>query len=177
MSNNNNHPLGEAPWGHVIFSTGLGTGFFPWGPGTVGALMALVIWYMLYLWLGAGLGITLVTLGLIVVVTVLGAWTSQVMERYWGEDPRTVNIDEYVGTWMPLLVAPTGDDHLLTGILAFLGFLFFRIIDIFKLLGCRKVEENIHGGWGVMLDDIAAGGYALLFLWLVKEFLFLPLWC
>ncbi|MCM1450152.1 MAG: phosphatidylglycerophosphatase A [Clostridiales bacterium] len=177
MSNNNNHPLGEAPWGHVIFSTGLGTGFFPWGPGTVGALMALVIWYMLYLWLGAGLAITLVTLGLIVVVTVLGAWTSKVMERYWGEDPRTVNIDEYVGTWMPLLVAPTGDDHLLTGILAFLGFLFFRIIDIFKLLGCRKVEENIHGGWGVMLDDIAAGAYALLFLWLVKEFLFLPLWC
>lgn len=168
MSNNNNHPLGEAPWGHVIFSTGLGSGFFPWGPGTMGALMALVIWYLLYWWLEAGLALTLVTLGLIVVVTILGAWSSEVMERYWGEDPRTVNIDEYVGTWMPLLVAPVGDNMIATGVMAFTGFALFRIIDIFKLLGCRRVEEKIHGGWGVMLDDIAAGGYALLFLWIIK---------
>lgn len=174
MSKNNNHPLGEAPWGHVIFSTGLGTGFFPWGPGTMGALMALAIWYGLYLWLGATLALTLATAGLIVVVTVLGAWTSAVMERYWGEDPRTVNIDEYVGTWMPLLVAPVGDHIWITMLAGFLGFLFFRIIDIFKLFGCRKVEEKIHGGWGVMLDDIAAGAYALVFLWILRVLVFVP---
>ena len=130
--------------------------------------MALGIWYALYWWLGTGLALTLTTVGLIVVVTILGAWTSEVMERYWGEDPRTVNIDEYVGTWIPLLVAPVGDHMLITALTAFLGFAFFRIIDIFKLFGCRKVEENIHGGWGVMLDDVAAGLYALLFLWILK---------
>ena len=130
--------------------------------------MALGIWYALYWWLGTGLALTLTTVGLIVVVTILGAWTSEVMERYWGEDPRTVNIDEYVGTWIPLLVAPVGDHMLITALTAFLGFAFFRIIDIFKLFGCRKVEEKIHGGWGVMLDDVAAGLYALLFLWILK---------
>lgn len=174
MSNNNNHPLGEAPWGHVIFSTGLGTGFFPYGPGTMGALMALAIWYLLYLWLGAGLVLTLVTAGLIVVVTVLGAWTSEVMERYWGEDPRTVNIDEYVGTWIPLLIAPVGDHIWITALTAFIGFGLFRIIDIFKLFGCRKVEEKIHGGWGVMLDDVAAGLYALAILYVLQLTVFRP---
>lgn len=174
MSQNNNHPLGQAPWGHVIFSTGLGTGFIPWGPGTMGALMALVIWYLLYLWLGPTLALTLVTTALIVIVTILGAWTSAVMERYWGEDPRTVNIDEYVGTWIPLLIAPMADNLWMTAITATIGFALFRVIDIFKLFGCRKVEEKIHGGWGVMLDDVAAGAYALLILWLLKLTIFTP---
>ncbi|MDE6528903.1 MAG: phosphatidylglycerophosphatase A, partial [Muribaculaceae bacterium] len=49
MSDNNNHPLGEAPWFHVILSTGFGTGFVPGAPGTVGAVLALRIWYGLYL--------------------------------------------------------------------------------------------------------------------------------
>lgn len=44
MSNNNNHQLGEAPWLHVIISTGFGTGFFPWGPGTFGGFIALLVW-------------------------------------------------------------------------------------------------------------------------------------
>ena len=41
---------------------------------------------------------------------------------------------------------------------------FIRIIDIFKLLGCRLIDQNIKGGWGVMLDDVLAGCYALLLL-------------
>ena len=49
MSDNNNHPLGEAPWFHVILSTGLGIGFVPGAPGTAGAFLAMAIWYALYL--------------------------------------------------------------------------------------------------------------------------------
>ena len=48
MSNNNNKQLGEAPWLHVIISTGLGTGFVPKAPGTAGAFLALLIWIGLY---------------------------------------------------------------------------------------------------------------------------------
>ena len=107
MSNNNNHPLGEAPWFHVILSTGLGTGFIPGAPGTAGAFFALAIWYVVYLFTGATATLFWITLALVVVTTVVGAWTSKVMERYWGEDPRSVVIDEFVGTWIPLLVAAT----------------------------------------------------------------------
>ena len=82
-----------------------------------------------------------------------------------GEDPRTVVIDEYVGTWIPLLIAPSGEN---TWWVALLGFGLFRIIDIYKPLGCRKVEEICPGGYGVMFDDVLAGTYALIVLWLVK---------
>lgn len=164
MSNNNNHPLGNAPWFHVIVSTGLGSGFFPGAPGTFAGFIALVIRYALYLIL---LPPTLfgVTFALIIITTFVGVWTSNVMEKYWGTDPRAVVIDEYVGTWIPLLVAPSEKHTLL---FAIIGFVLFRIIDIFKPLGCRWIDQNIKGGWGVMFDDVLAGFYALLLLFVIK---------
>ena len=109
------------------------------------------------------------TIGLIVIVTVIGVWTSNVMGHYWGPDPRAVVIDDYVGTWIPLLVAPCGK---YTWFLAFIGFAFFRIIDIFKPLGCRKIEQVMPGGWGVMFDDILAGSYALIIVIAIKYICF-----
>ena len=48
MSEQQQSSIGEAPWFHVILSTGLGTGFTPVAPGTAGALLALAIWYVLF---------------------------------------------------------------------------------------------------------------------------------
>lgn len=166
MSINNRHPLGEAPWLHVLLSTGFGSGFVPVAPGTAGALVALGIWWMMYLHL-LQTPLFWATLALIVVTTAVGVWTSDVMERYWGHDSRTVNIDEFVGTWIPLLAAPAGDD---TWWLALMGFALFRIIDIWKPLGCRRLDA-MPGGWGVMLDDVLAGTYALAILVLIKYLL------
>ncbi len=163
MSNNNNHPLGEAPWFHVILSTGFGVGFIPGAPGPYAAFMALALWYILYLLLPVTL-LFWVTLALIAVTMVVGAWTSRVMERYWGEDPRTVVIDEYIGSWIPALVAAVSGHAGLTALLALFGFGAFRLIDIFKPLGCRKME-SVPGGWGVMLDDALAGLYAMILTW------------
>ena len=108
MSSNNSHPLGQAPWLHVVLSTGFGSGFVPIAPGTAGALVALAIWWLMYRTLDAAT-LFCATLALIVVTTAVGVWTSNVMERYWGHDSRTVNIDEFVGTWIPLLAAPAGE--------------------------------------------------------------------
>ena len=60
-----------------------------------------------------------------------------------------------------MLVAPSGE---YTTWLAIIGFALFRLIDIFKPLGCRWIDQNIKGGWGVILDDVLAGFYALLLL-------------
>lgn len=169
MSNNNNHKIGEAPWLHVLLSTGLGTGFIPIAPGTAGALVALVLWYLLFLNMSVS-ALTIVTSALIIITTVVGVWTSNIMERFWGKDPRTVNIDEFVGTWIPLLVAPCGEN---TWILALFGFAMFRVIDITKPLGCRVIDEQCSGGWGVILDDVLAGFYALLLTLCFKAILFI----
>ena len=109
-----------------------------------------------------------VTLITTITVTVVGAWTSNIMEKYWGKDPRAVVIDEFIGVWIPALVAPCGEN---TWLLAILGFVAFRIIDIFKPLGCRWVDQNVKGGWGVMLDDALAGFYSLIICLIVKQFL------
>jgi phosphatidylglycerophosphatase A len=92
------------------------------------------------------------------------------MEHYWGEDPRTVVIDEYVGMWVPLLVAPCADKKS-TLILAFLGFFLFRIIDWKKPLGCRRLEK-LPGGYGVMFDDLLAGLYSLIIVLIVRLIFF-----
>ena len=110
-----------------------------------------------------------ITFALIITTTIVGVWTSNVMEKYWGTDPRAVVIDEYVGTWIPLLAAPCGE---YTWLLAFIGFALFRVIDIFKPLGCREIEQIINGGWGVMFDDILAGIYALIIVVIIKHFCF-----
>lgn len=169
MSDNNNHPLGEAPWFHVILSTGLGTGFCPGAPGTAGAFLGLLAWYGLSFLVCVNT-LFWITLALVVVTTVVGAWTSKVMERYWGEDPRTVVIDEFVGTWIPCLVAGVAGAPLMTGLLGLFGFAMFRVIDIVKTPLCRKLER-VPDGWGVMLDDVLAGTYALVLTLLLRYLL------
>jgi phosphatidylglycerophosphatase A len=164
MSDNNYHKIGNAPLFHVILSTGLGTGFVPIAPGTAGAVLALIVWLAMY-WNFDAHTLLFLTLSLILITTVIGVWTSNVMEKYWGKDPRAVNIDEFVGTWIPLLLAPCGQHTLM---LSLVGFVAFRMIDIYKPLGCRWIDQNVPGGWGVMLDDILAGLYALVIVAFVR---------
>lgn len=170
MSNNNRKDLGEAPWFHVILSTGLGAGFFPGAPGTVGAFIGLLIWIGLYFILSP-MALCFATIALIIVTLVVGAWTDQVMEKYWGSDPRAVVIDEYLGTWMaaPAALFCPGPWYIPVT-LATIGFILFRIIDIWKPLGCRWVDQNIHGGWGCMLDDVLAGFYAMIITLVIRYF-------
>ena len=82
MSNNNNKQLGEAPWLHVIISTGLGTGFTPKAPGTAGAFMALLIWIGLY-YILSPIGLFIAAISLVIGSFIIGVWTDNVMEEYW----------------------------------------------------------------------------------------------
>ncbi len=168
MSNNNNHPLGKAPWFHVLLSTGFGAGFVPVAPGTAGALVALLIWLALYFLLSPAL-LLCATLLLVAGSLLLGVWTDNVMERYWGADPRAVVIDEYFGTWVALLaVQYVSAPHYVAVWLAVIAFAAFRIIDIFKPLGCRRIDKNVHGGWGCMLDDALAGAYGAVVTLIIR---------
>ena len=169
MSNNNNHDIKNVPLLHLVISTGFGTGFVPIAPGTAGAFLALLICIGLYFLLSPLL-LFIATLFLIISCFVVGVWTDNVMERYWGSDPRAVVIDEFFGTWIAVLAATfVPGPCYLTIILAFVGFVLFRVIDITKPLGCRWLDKNIHGGLGCMLDDALAGTYALILTLLIRN--------
>ncbi len=69
-------------------------------------------------------------------------------------------IDEVAGMWLTLMVAPTNPWSYL------LSFIAFRIFDILKPWPVYLADRSIHGGLGIMLDDLLAAGYAALTLWL-----------
>ena len=169
MSNNNNKQLGEAPWLHVILSTGLGTGFVPIAPGTAGAFLALLIWIGLY-YILSPFALLIANIALILISLFVGIWTDNVMEKYWGADPRAVVIDEFFGTWIATLAATFLKEPVSAIAYATIGFILFRLIDITKPLGCKWIDKNIHGGLGCMLDDALAGVYALLITLLIRYY-------
>lgn len=128
-------------------------GFFPVAPGTAGSAAALVL-YGLLRWIDAPV-VEVLTLAL---VFAAGVWASTRAEGiFGGTDPGPVVIDEVLGMLITLAILPLS----LTGVAA--GFLLFRAFDISKPYPAGRLEAA-PGGWGIMLDDAAAGVYAHLVL-------------
>ena len=149
---------------HIIIASGFGSGFSPFAPGTAGALVAVIIWTVLFYVIPFNI-LLVVTSLLIVLFTAAGIWSADKLESEWGKDPSKVVVDEMVGVWTALLAVPVGNVWYIL-----FAFLLFRFFDIFKPLGIRKMEQ-LEGGIGVMADDILAGIYSFLLLmgvrWLI----------
>lgn len=141
----------------TIIGTGFGSGFWPWGSGTAGALTGMLIWYALSFMLNSTL-LFAVTLSCIVVFTIAGTWAVRRLSPFWGSDPQKVVIDEMVGVWVPLLAVPASDMWL-----ALASFVLFRLFDILKPLGIRTLDRR-KGAFYVMADDILAGVYSLIII-------------
>ncbi len=139
------HPAG---W----IATGFGSGLFPRAPGTVGSLVALIPWWFAL----CGLPIAWYVLVLIVAFAI-GVWACDVAGKRVGVgDHRALVWDEFVGQWIALCAAPVGWRWMIA------GFLLFRLFDIWKPWPIRIADRRVHGGFGVMLDDVLAGIYALI---------------
>jgi phosphatidylglycerophosphatase A len=141
-------------------AVGFGSGLSPIAPGTVGSLVALLPWFLLRemsVWL---------YLAVLVAMFVVGVWACQwVVARLHIDDPSFVVWDEFVGQWIaliPLVVMPR------SWLWIFVGFILFRIFDIWKPWPVSWADRNVNGGVGVMLDDLIAGIYAAAALWLLS---------
>ena len=134
------HPAG---W----IATGFGSGLSPRAPGTVGSLAALIPWW---LWLRE-LPMPQYA-AVIVLASLIGVWASNwVIARTHISDPGFVVWDEFIGLWIALFLLPPGWPWIAA------GFVLFRLFDIWKPWPVRWADRSIHGGLGVMLDDILAG--------------------
>ena len=145
----------------ICVGTGFGAGFWPWGPGTMGAIVATLIWWWMSEMFSPIMLIGL-TVALIVVGTWAGTWAVRRLARFWGDDPSRVVIDEMVGVWITRLVCPL---HSWTYALA--GLVAFRFFDIVKPLGVRALDRR-KGPFWVMADDLLAGFYGAILLLLVR---------
>jgi len=151
----------NAPLLPTIIGTGFGSGFWPWGPGTAGALLATLMWFAASLFVSP-YALPYITLGAVAVFTVLGTWATGRLMPFWGDDPSRVVVDEMVGVWLPLVVTPAGNVWL-----ALLSFALFRFFDILKPLGIRAIDRQ-KGAFFVMADDLLAGVYSLVIVLIVR---------
>ncbi len=136
-----------APFFVRLIATGCFSGYSPVASGTAGSLVALAV-FALPIMRSQGALAAAVILSLTV-----GAYVSGIMERWHGDDPSIVVIDEIAGMWISLMLLP--QSPAITAI----AFILFRLFDIIKPPPARRLER-IKGGWGIMLDDVAAGLYA-----------------
>ncbi len=137
---------------------GFGSGLVPAAPGTAGTVLAIPL-YLLLQTLALSLTAYLVLLVLLFAAGIgLCAHTAR---RLGVHDHPAIVWDEIVGYLVTMTLAPPGWVWILT------GFALFRLFDVLKPWPIRWLDRRVHGGFGIMLDDLVAGVFAALVLQLV----------
>lgn len=136
-----------------FLAIGLGSGAAPKAPGTWGTVMAAVLY----------VGLVQLSLPLylmvVVVAAIVGVYLCGKTSRDWGvHDHGGIVWDEFVGFWITMIAVP------FTWYWLLLGFALFRLFDIWKPWPIKYFDQHVHGGLGIMLDDIIAGVFALVLL-------------
>jgi len=139
---------------HLV-AAGFGSGLAPRAPGTFGTIAALLPWWPLhflaplYYWLIVGAGF--------LIGIYLCGKTARDLRTH---DHGAIVWDEFIGLWIALAWLPAAAHWWWIGA----GFLLFRLFDIWKPWPISWCDRNIHGGFGIMLDDVLAGILAAVVL-------------
>lgn len=132
---------------------GFGSGLAPKAPGTFGTLMAVPFYILLAhlpLWAYAAV---------IVIAFVVGIYLcGKTADDLGVHDHPGIVWDEFVGYWIAMFAAPAG------WLWVIIGFVLFRLFDIWKPWPIRVLDEKLETGMGIMLDDVLAGIYALVII-------------
>lgn len=148
-----------------VTGTFFGAGFLRPGPGTWGSAAGVLLWLAAAHWAHPtrgqlAAGTVIASFGLLM----LGISAASRVSREAGvEDPSIVVVDEVVGQWVALIGATVRPGSWL------LAFVLFRAFDILKPPPARQFDR-MSGGFGIMMDDVAAGVYALILVWIAGHY-------
>ena len=139
---------------------GFGSGLFAKAPGTAGTLLGILAWMFL-------VNLSLVTYIIVIVIAALAGI------YFCGKTARDLNVhdhsgivwDEIVGIWLAMILVPV------TWGWIFVSFLLFRFFDILKPWPISWIDKNISGGIGIMADDLLAGGFTAIVLYVTMKIL------
>ncbi|MEM7401673.1 MAG: phosphatidylglycerophosphatase A [Pseudomonadota bacterium] len=136
-----------------LFSFGFGAGLSPIAPGTVGTLVAIPIFLLL------STQLAYIYLIFVTILFLMGCWSSRYTAKSLNvHDHPGIVIDEIVGYLITMVFVPV------TWYWILLGFIFFRIFDIWKPWPISIADQRVKGGFGIMFDDVLAGILGLLSL-------------
>jgi len=130
----------------LLLAFGFGSGLSPITPGTLGTLVAVPLYLLLLklpLW-----AYGLCTLAAIAYGVVLCGYASKKMGVH---DHKGIVWDEFAGFWLTMFAVPFSWQNLLV------GFVLFRFFDMVKPWPISVADKKIHGGFGIMFDDVLAG--------------------
>ena len=142
---------------HFLATLG-GIGLAPLAPGTAGSIFGWILFIVLSHYIDF-------ILGLLAAVAVLAILiSSEASKNLVEKDHKSIVIDEFTGIWLAMVpvlyIASTQYERILYAVLALI---FFRIFDIFKPYPISYIDKNLKNGFGIVLDDLVAGIYALIF--------------
>ncbi len=140
----------------LLLASGLGAGFSPFAPGTVGTMVAIPMELLFSSIFSPVYELTILTFFF------FSSWIAEKAQNHWQKrDDQRIVIDEIMGYFLTMLWIPK------TLLFISVGFLLFRLLDIVKPFPCRQLER-VRGGFGVVLDDVFAGVYANIALQILR---------
>ena len=150
-----------------IFATLFGVGLLPFAPGTWGSLFGLLFFFYvnIYLSINAQLFYILLFTIILLAISICYFATKELVDEE--KDQKSIVIDELAGVWIafiPVSGIVMMQDFLIYSILAFLA---FRVFDIWKPYPISYIDKKIKNYLGVVLDDLVAGFYAAITIWLI----------
>jgi phosphatidylglycerophosphatase A len=151
-------PVPYAVWQNPLYfvAFGLGSGAMPFAPGTFGTLLAIPFYLLL-----RPLPLAFYLLFVFFFIIASALICERVSREIQVHDHPGMCIDEFVGFFVTMINAPPGLIWVL------LGFLLFRLFDIWKPWPIRVIDEKVHGGFGMILDDIVAGVFSLIVIQII----------
>ena len=134
-----------------LLASGFGTGYSPFASGTTGTLVGVLLFFLIP---------QKFILPAAVIIFIAGVYISTEAEIIWEKkDSGKIVIDEIAGYLFSMAFMPQ------TWQFALIGFFLFRLFDVWKPSPAREAQE-LKGGWGVMMDDLIAGLYTKVCLWI-----------
>lgn len=149
-----------------LIGSAFGLGLSPIAPGSFGALVGVGYTVAVFLVLSPPTRPWAIALGLVLVAAANHLLTPWAVAYWKDEDPKHFVLDEVAGYLVVPLLMPKGS----LWEVAFWGFLLFRIFDVIKIPPARQIDRNLHGSWGILLDDLVSGLYAASALYAYRAF-------
>ena len=144
-----------------LLAFGLGSGCAPKAPGTFGTLAAIPFWWLLLQ------GVPLIPyICVLIAGFAFGVYLCEQTSKDLGvHDHGGIVWDEWIGLWITYIALPSGIEWII------IGFALFRFFDIIKPWPIKWLDQKVHGGFGIMIDDVLAGIFALICVQVLAYFM------